>query len=125
MALTVKASGFRNLSRLITRLQGTEARIWRCMIRKLQTGSRGVRRLAKAVPVDTGRLAGSFRVLARYPNIEVGTIDPAAGWIRYKKKRRYGATTVRGTLRGWRSKDMIPIFYQCRTQVFRAIERGR
>lgn len=74
--------------------------------------SRGLPSLRAAVPVVSGRLRDSFRVRVRGNVVQVGSVDPAAQYIRYREPGRYGARTPEGTLRAWARAEMPRIIGQ-------------
>lgn len=110
MAYRVKAKGFRAIGRLLRDLQPFSTEVYEEWLRLLRTSSRGLSRLEKAVPKDTGRLSRSFSGTSKGGAVEVGSNDPAAPFIRYKRKRRYKSRTVQGTLNGWARVDALALW---------------
>ena len=110
MAARLKAKGFKAIGRLLRDLQPFSTEVYEEWLKLLRTSSRGVSRLSKAVPKDTGRLSRSFEASARNGVVEVVSVDPAAPYIRYRRKRRYKARTVQGTLNGWARQDALALW---------------
>ena len=110
MAIRAKAKGFRGVGRLLKDLQPFATEVWEEFLRLLRTSSRGIQRLEKAVPKDTGRLSRSFSGSSKRGVAEVGSDDPAAPYIRYRRKRRYKARNVQQTLNGWARVDAAALW---------------
>ena len=104
MALSITGN-LRGLAKALRRLAPIPDLAIQEFIRLVRTSSRGLKRLQRAVPVETGTLRDSWRVQRSKNLVKVGTVDPAAPWIRYKRKRRYGARSPAGTLKGWEKRD--------------------
>lgn len=110
MAFKAKAKGFKGIGRLLRDLAPFGTEVYEEFLRLLRTSSRGIARLEKAVPKDTGRLSRSFSGTSKRGAMEVGSDDPAAPYIRYKRKRRYAARNVQQTLNGWARVDAMALW---------------
>lgn len=124
MAFSV-GTNLQGIGRALERLAPLPQQAFREWVRLLRTSSRGMARLSKSVPVHTGRLSRSWGLKVSRGTITVFSDDPAVEHIRYKRKRRYGATTPRGTLKGWSRKDATALGYRAINTVIRRQMRRR
>ena len=67
----------------------------------------GLRELRAAVPRETGALRRSFQVRGGGGGLTVGTTEPAAESIRFKRGTGRWGYTVEQTIRGWQ-RSVLP-----------------
>lgn len=84
----------------------------------------GLRQLRDAVPRETGALRRSFQVRADGGGLTVGSTDPAAEHIRFRRGTGRWGYTVEQTIRGWQRSVLPRLLDEAADAAYNRATRG-